>query len=132
MNSELHYITRITTVPASIPRKVAMEDFQPFIWVLANKCSMIIIYFTILGNFQLRILPSYIIYKIGHWVIFCRTNVPNAASKLTKHSDKGGAAVAQWVRLRLQSCRPPGSNPKHTIYAFINLNLNYDMLKRRK
>ena len=28
----------------------------------------------------------------------------------------------------------PGSNPKHTIYAFFNLNLNLscDMLKRRK
>ena len=29
-----------------------------------------------------------------------------------------GAAIAQWIRLRLPSCRP-GSSPKHTIYAFI-------------
>ena len=34
-----------------------------------------------------------------------------------------GAAVAQWIRLRLPSCRL-GLNPKHTTYAFINLNLN--------
>ena len=25
----------------------------------------------------------------------------------------------------------PGSNSKHTIYAFINLNLSYNILKRR-
>ena len=31
-----------------------------------------------------------------------------------------GAAIAQWIRLHLPSCRP-GSSPKHTIYAFINL-----------
>ena len=43
------------------------------------------------------------------------------------------ATIAQWIHLQLPSCRP-GSNPKHTIYAFINLNLNLscDMLKRRK
>ena len=38
-------------------------------------------------------------------------------------------AVAQWIHLRLPSAAP-GSNPKHTIYAFINLNC--DTLKRRK
>ena len=31
-----------------------------------------------------------------------------------------GAAIAQWICLHLPSCRP-GSSPKHTIYAFINL-----------
>ena len=43
-----------------------------------------------------------------------------------------GAAVAQWIRLRLPSCRL-GLNPKHTTYAFINLNLNLncDVLKRQ-
>ena len=41
----------------------------------------------------------------------------------------GGAAVAQWIRLRL----PPatlGSNSKHTIYTFINLNCG--ILKKTK
>ena len=50
-----------------------------------------------------------------------------------KKSNKLGAAVAQWICMRLPSCHP-GSNPKHTIYPFINLNLslNCDMLKRQK
>ena len=39
-----------------------------------------------------------------------------------------GAVVAQWIRLRLPICNS-GSNAKHTIYAFINMNLNCDMLK---
>ena len=38
-----------------------------------------------------------------------------------------GAAVAQWIRLSLPSCRP-GSNPKHTIYVRF---LNCDMMKRQ-
>ena len=44
-----------------------------------------------------------------------------------------GAAVAQWIRLRIPFCRP-GSNSKYTIYAFMNLNLNLNcgVLKRRK
>ena len=29
----------------------------------------------------------------------------------------GGAAIAQWIRLGLPSCRP-GSSPKYSIYAF--------------
>ena len=43
----------------------------------------------------------------------------------------GGAAVAQWIRLRLHSAAL-GSNHKRTIYAFITLNLNCEILKRRK
>ena len=44
-----------------------------------------------------------------------------------------GATVAQWIHSRLPSCRQ-GLNPKHTIYAFFNLNfnLNCNVLKRRK
>ena len=38
-----------------------------------------------------------------------------------------GATVAQWNRLRLQSCHPGFESQ-----AFIKLNLNCDMLKRRK
>ena len=49
----------------------------------------------------------------------------------TKNELNWGADKAQWIRLRLPSC-PQGLNPKHTIYAFINLNLNCEMLKRRK
>ena len=54
------------------------------------------------------------------------------ASSLTS-LDYVGAAVTQWICLRLPFCCP-GSNPKHTIYTFINLNLNLNcnMLKRRK
>ena len=37
-----------------------------------------------------------------------------------------GAAIAQWICLRIPSCRL-GSNPKHTIYTFIKLFLNCDM-----
>ena len=36
------------------------------------------------------------------------------------------AAVAQWNRLHLPFCRP-GSNPIHTVYAFIKLYLNCNM-----
>ena len=35
-------------------------------------------------------------------------------------NDNNVAAIAPWFRLRLPSCGP-GSNPKHTIYAFFNL-----------
>ena len=40
------------------------------------------------------------------------------------------AAIAPWFRLRLPSWAL-GSNPKHTIYTFFNLNWNYNE-KRRK
>ena len=33
-----------------------------------------------------------------------------------------GAAIAQWIHLRLPSCHP-GFSPKYTINAFINLYL---------
>ena len=39
----------------------------------------------------------------------------------------GGAAVAQWIRLRLPSWRPGLESQ-----ALINLNLNCDMLEKRK
>ena len=39
-----------------------------------------------------------------------------------------GAAVAQWIRLHLTSCRPGFESS----YAFIKLYLNCDMYKRRK
>ena len=42
-----------------------------------------------------------------------------------------GTAIAQWIRLHLPSASP-GSSPKHTNYAFINLHLNSVMWKRRK
>ena len=37
-----------------------------------------------------------------------------------------GAAIAQWIHLRLPSCRP-GFKSQDTINAFINLYLNYVM-----
>ena len=44
-----------------------------------------------------------------------------------------GATIAQWICSHLPSCHP-GSNPKHTINTFfnLNLNLNCDVLKGRK
>ena len=51
---------------------------------------------------------------------------PNRSFSWVNNVLSGGAAVAQWIRLRLPSCRP-GSNPKHTIYTFIKLYLNCDM-----
>ena len=41
-----------------------------------------------------------------------------------------GAAIAQWIRLRLPFATP-GSSPKHSIYGFIKL-LNGLMWKGRK
>ena len=42
-----------------------------------------------------------------------------------------GAAIVPWIRPSLHRAAT-GSTPKHTIYAFINLNLNCYRLKRRK
>ena len=41
----------------------------------------------------------------------------------------GGAAVAQWIRSRLPSCRPGFDSQAHHLRFF---NLNCNMLKRRK
>ena len=48
-----------------------------------------------------------------------------------KDKETRGATMAQWICLRLPSCRP-GSNPMKTMYAFIKLNLNCDGLKNTK
>ena len=41
---------------------------------------------------------------------------------LRKREIKMGAAIAQWIRLRLPPCRP-GSTPKNTpIHVFLNKN----------
>ena len=54
----------------------------------------------------------------------------NAALRMICQGRGGG----QVVRVHVFHPAASGSNPKHTIYAFINLNLNLncDMLKRRK
>ena len=39
---------------------------------------------------------------------------------IRKKSCNVAAALAPWFRLRLPSCGP-GSNPRHTIYAYFNL-----------
>ena len=74
---------------------------------------------------------------LPHWAthqnVRSRDTRPLMVKKLLvqpyKHFLSWGAAVAQWIRLCLPFCRP-GSNPKHTIYACINLNC--DTMKRRK
>ena len=46
---------------------------------------------------------------------------------------EGGAAVAQWIRSRLPSCRPGFESQAHHLCFFnLNLNLNCNVLKRRK
>ena len=75
-----------------------------------------------------------------------RRNMSAATSTWTTHRRTDSRACCRWTYLRMGRGLPPklsgfvgafqfatpGSNPKHTLYAFICFNLNCDMLKRQK
>ena len=60
---------------------------------------------------------TFISYNLGQlrWKLWCSVNITRLIYKLFKI---WGAAIAQWIRLRLPSS-PLGLSPKHTINAFI-------------
>ena len=56
---------------------------------------------------------------------------PCISTNLNKQSSLQGADISHWIVCAFHPAAP-GSSPKHTIYAFINLHLNYVIWKRLK